>query len=642
MFERQHGLASHERNGCSLSDISPLNVVTVSGTTRARLCVALVLLAMAVAGCADSLQRQAKPATATTAVAKGADSPLQPNAAPLMPPTPRANGKTDLFTVTVNNVPVADVLFVLARDAKLSLDISPRVVGSVTLIAVDQTLQQILGRIAEQVDMRYEFKDTTIVVRPDSPFERQYKIDYVNIERESKSASNIATQIQASSGAVSSAGGGESANNNSTSELTGISRNRFWFSLIANVKALVGDTTPQGSAQTGAGSSAVAPPPAAAAPTSAAAPSATLAPSSASASKATDGNAPVSLKEPSLVIANAETGLLVVRATARQQDRVQEFLDVVLRSARRQVMIEATIAEVQLSDQYQQGINWQKFNNGGFSAVQQPQGPAPLPGGSIPGSGPGGVTYPASSTPLPTPALAVLQYMGSPTSFLANVSVAVSLLESFGTVKVISSPKLSVLNNQTAFLKVVDNRIYFNIGVQITPGTLGVPPIVTYTSTPATVPVGFVMSVTPTIDESGMVMMDVRPTISRIIDYVNDPNPALAQAKVVSQIPEIQTREIESLLRVKSGDIAVMGGLMQDNMNNTSDEVPGLGRIPWVGNLFKYKNNTRTKSELVIFLRPVVIRDASLEGDYSEFKAAAQRNGVLPGGPVRKPLVEVQ
>jgi MSHA biogenesis protein MshL len=618
-----------------------------TGMACRRIALALVILGLA--GCAASSHRE-KPPVSTPTMAKAApDSPLQPNAAPLMPPPPRQTGKTDTFTITVNNVAVDDVLFELARDAKLSLDISPRVKGEVTLIAVDQTLHQILGRIAEQVDMRYEFKDSTIVVRPDTPFERQYKIDYVNIERESKSASNIATQIQASSGAVSGSGGsggsgGESANNNSTSALTNISRNQFWSSLIGNVKALVGDTTAQaGNGQAGGGLSAPAPPPVASAP----------APASARASNANAGDAPAAplpyaaadiapaVKEPSLVIANAETGLLVVRATARQQDRVQEFLDVVLRSARRQVMIEATIAEVQLSDQYQQGINWQKFNNGGFSVTQQPQGPAPLPGGSIPGSGPGGVTYPPSSTPLPNPALAVLQYVGSPTSFLGNVSVAVSLLESFGTVKVLSSPKLSVLNNQTAFLKVVDNRIYFNIGVQITPGTLGVPPIVTYTSTPATVPVGFVMSVTPSIDEAGMVMMDVRPTISRIIDYVNDPNPALAQAKVVSQIPEIQTREIESLLRVKSGDIAVMGGLMQDNTNNASDEVPGLGRIPWVGNLFKYKNNTRTKSELVIFLRPVVIRDASLDGDFNAYKPMAQRNGVLPGIPGdRAPLTE--
>jgi general secretion pathway protein D len=130
-----------------------------------------------------------------------------------------------------------------------------------------------------------------------------------------------------------------------------------------------------------------------------------------------------------------------------------------------------------------------------------------------------------------------------------------------------------------------------------------------------------------------MVMMDVRPTISRIIGYVNDPNPALAQANVVSKIPEIQTREIESLLRVKSGDIAVMGGLMQDATNNLSDEVPVLGQIPYLGNLFKNKNNTHTKSELVIFLRPVVIRDASLEGDYHEYRAVAQRDSRLLGNP---------
>jgi MSHA biogenesis protein MshL len=316
---------------------------------------------------------------------------------------------------------------------------------------------------------------------------------------------------------------------------------------------------------------------------------------------------------------------------------------VMLRSAHRQVLIEATVAEVQLSDQYQQGINWQKLNSGSFKATQQPMGPAPLPGGSVPGSGPGGITYPASNTPLPNPSLLVLQYVSAPGSFLGNVSAAVSLLESFGTVKVLSSPKLSVLNNQTAFLKVVDNRIYFTINVQVTPGTtVGTQPIVTYTSTPATVPVGFVMSVTPSIDETGMVSMDVRPTISRILDYVNDPNPALAQANVISQIPEIQTREIESLLRVRSGDIAVMGGLMQDVINKSSDEVPFVGRIPWLGNLFKYRNDSHIKSELVIFLRPVVIRDASLDGDFHDYKSIADRDdaasGLVNGGPPMTPL----
>jgi MSHA biogenesis protein MshL len=608
VIKRQHGNASRMRN-----------------TGKSSPGITCVLIAAMMVGCAAVPHAARKPAAAAAAE-KSVDSPLQPNAALPMPPPPRQSGKTETFNVTVRDVPVADVLFVLARDAHLSLDISPKVVGQVTLIAVDQTLPQILSRIAEQVAMRYEFRDSSIVVKPDTPFDRQYKIDYVNIERESKSASNISTQIQAgSNGQVtigtggsgggsggSSGGSGDTTNNNSTAQLTSSTRNQFWRSLTQNVKALVGDSTPLTTGATGG-------PQLSAASAAAASP------------------------ESSFVVANAETGLLVVRATARQHERVQQYLDVMLRSAHRQVLIEATVAEVQLSDQYQQGINWQKLNSGSFKATQQPMGPAPLPGGSVPGSGPGGITYPPSNTPLPNPSLLVLQYVSAPGSFLGNVSAAVSLLESFGTVKVLSSPKLSVLNNQTAFLKVVDNRIYFTINVQVTPGTtVGTQPIVTYTSTPATVPVGFVMSVTPSIDESGMVSMDVRPTISRILDYVNDPNPALAQANVISQIPEIQTREIESLLRVKSGDIAVMGGLMQDVINKSSDEVPFVGRIPWLGNLFKYRNDSHTKSELVIFLRPVVIRDASLDGDFHDYKSIAERDevpsGLVNGGPPMTPM----
>jgi MSHA biogenesis protein MshL len=588
-------------------------------TRKYGLAISCALIATMVMSCAATPHTQGVPA-ATVAAEKPAGMALQPNAAPPMPPPPRQSGRSETFNVTVRDVPVADVLFVLARDAHLSLDISPKVVGQVTLIAIDQTLPQILSRIAEQVAMRYEFRDSSIVVKADTPYDRQYKIDYVNIERESKSASNISTQIQAGSngqvtigagGASGSSGGGgsgDTTNNNSTAQLTSNTRNQFWRSLTQNVKALVGDNTPLTAGTNGGGPQLSAASPAAASP------------------------------DASFVVANAETGLLVVRATGRQHERVQQYLDMMLRSAHRQVLIEATVAEVQLSDQYQQGINWQKLNSGSFKATQQPMGPAPLPGGSVPSSGPGGITYPPSTSPLPNPSMLVLQYVSAPGSFLGNVSAAVSLLESFGTVKVLSSPKLSVLNNQTAFLKVVDNRIYFTINVQVTPGTtVGTQPIVTYTSTPATVPVGFVMSVTPSIDETGMVSMDVRPTISRILDYVNDPNPALAQANVVSQIPEIQTREIESLLRVRSGDIAVMGGLMQDVINKSSDEVPFVGRIPWLGNLFKYRNDTHTKSELVIFLRPVVIRDASLDGDFHDYKGIAERDDVPSGLVSGKP-----
>ena len=140
------------------------------------------------------------------------------------------------------------------------------------------------------------------------------------------------------------------------------------------------------------------------------------------------------------------------------------------------------------------------------------------------------------------------------------------------------------------------------------------------------------MNVTPEINDSDYVTINVRPTITRIIGYVNDPNPSLAIhavlprlstcniAAIVNRIPEIRTREMESIIRVNSGQIAVLGGLMQDEINNLSDGVPLLDDIPGVGNIFKNRNDTKTKTELVIFLRPIVIKDASIEGDYSAYR----------------------
>jgi general secretion pathway protein D len=312
------------------------------------------------------------------------------------------------------------------------------------------------------------------------------------------------------------------------------------------------------------------------------------------------------------VNANKETGVLLVRATGRQHAKIQEFIDKVMNTARRQVLIEATIAEVALSDNYQQGIDWSALAAGakGFSLTQ---------------AGTNGL--PTSTN---TPKMLVLKYV-NPTSKLGDLSSSVSLLDSFGDVKVLSSPKLSVMNNQTATLKVVDNKVYFSITSQITPATALSNAIVNYTTTAIPVAVGFTMNVTPEINDADYVTINVRPTITRIIVYVNDPNPNLAYpcgtgvptcniTPIVNKVPEIRTREMESIIRISSGQVAVLGGLMQDEINNLTDSVPLLGEIPIAGNLFKSRNDTKTKTELVIFLRPVVIKDASLEGDFSSYR----------------------
>lgn len=276
-----------------------------------------------------------------------------------------------------------------------------------------------------------------------------------------------------------------------------------------------------------------------------------------------------------------------------------------LSAAKRQVLIEATIIEVKLSDQYQQGINWSRINGHG-KLGQGRVGTAPLPSGVLPGTSPG---------------FFIFDY-NNPVTRFGNISATISLLESFGKVKVLSSPRISVLNNQTALLKVVDNNIFFTL--KVTPavltstGTIATP--ATYESKVETVPVGFVMSVTPQISSDDEVTLNVRPTITRIVDSVEDPNPELHKQGVISRVPVIQAREMESVLKVQSGQVAVMGGLMQDSVDNTKDGIPLISTLPLVGNLFSYRNETASKTELVIFLRPVVVKDASIAGDFRDYR----------------------
>jgi general secretion pathway protein D len=548
-------------------------------------------------------------------------------------PTPRA----ETYSVVVDAVPVRELLFALARDAKINVDVHPGIEGTVTLNALNQTLPQLLNRIAKQVEMRYEVEDKVLTVMPDTPYLKQYRIDYLNMSRDATSNVSIATQIASSgTGNVSGSGGGgggAAMSNNSTTSVTNKSNNRFWDTLIQNVRDILRETDkllPDGSSittteqtgvqsTTGTGSA-----PAAGRSNARASAPANLAGSPNAASLATDNATTTqrtTFREAASVIANPENGILAVRATSRQHEKIQEFIDQVMSSAKRQVLIEATVLEVQLSDQYQQGINWTSLRS--YATTSQGQvGSTNLPSGiSTTATGTyssSGVTPGATGT---SPGIFLLSY-ANPKSILGNMAATIQLLESFGKVKVLSSPKISVLNNQTALLKVVDNRVYFTITATITPATATTAPITTYTSDLHTVPVGFVMSVTPQVSSSDEVTLNVRPTISRIIGYVQDPNPALTTATVpvVSNIPVIQAREMESILKVASGQVAVMGGLMQDSINNLKDGVPGLSQLPVVGDLFSYHNDTSTKTELVIFMRPVVIKEASMNADYKDFR----------------------
>jgi general secretion pathway protein D len=215
-----------------------------------------------------------------------------------------------------------------------------------------------------------------------------------------------------------------------------------------------------------------------------------------------------------------------------------------------------------------------------------------------------------------------VQYSNPNAAAGGSINSTVKLLDSFGNTRVLSSPKIMALNNQTAVLKVVDNLVYFT--VKATPAVLKPSGVQTspavYTTEPQLVPVGFVMNVTAQVAENDVVVLNIRPTVSVKTGDAKDPNPDLARANVVNLVPVIQSREFESVLRIPSGQTAILGGLMVDSFVGKRDGVPILSRIPFFGDVVSYRNDTARKSELVLFLRPVVIRDPSIEGDLSEYR----------------------
>ncbi len=562
-------------------------------------------------------------------------------------PAPKAAAKAETYSVVVKDVRVQELLFALARDAKLNVDIHPGISGTVTLNAIDQTLPQLLNRIAKQTDMRFQLDGPNLVVMPDTPYLRIYKVDYVNMTRDTTGNVAINTQIASISPTAAGAGAGAAAGgtsgNVSSTKVDNVAKNNFWKTLQDNIKDILREedktlwevkceskASSEGSLSgaasgTGASTTVV---PAIGPAVSSSGPGNTSGQASRSDSAGKQDQCG-KFQEKASVIANPETGIISIRASSRQHEKIQGFIDQIQSSARRQVLIEATIVEVRLNQNYQQGIDWQYFNQGAAGRAIG-QGGTTRTFSVNPTTG----AFEATTTTSTLPS-AIGNTLFSLAFRRGDFLTAIKLLENFGTLKVLSSPKLSVLNNQTAILKVVDNFVYFQVKSDTSQGQTST--LTNLTTTPQSVSVGLVMSVTPQISESNSVMLNVRPTISRITGTKRDPHPSLV---IPNLVPEIQTREMESLMWVNNGDIAVLGGLMQDVTNNTDDAVPGVSKIPILGNIFTYRNDTTTKTELVIFLRPTVVKEANIHGDYSSFRRNLPRDDFFENKNGLQPVPE--
>jgi len=499
---------------------------------------------------------------------------------PFIPP-PEPVPESERYTVVVNNVPVRELLFAIARDAEVNVDIHSSIEGQVTLNAIDQTLTQILDRVSNQVDLRYQINGDTVLISADEPYFKTYEVGYVNLSRNVETTVNVAVEVATTGEGGADVGGGSGtssdAGNTSETRLTATSYNRFWQTLNANILAILGDTE-------------------------------------------SDRDGDISEN----VVVNAEAGVINVKASSKNHILVQSFIDRVLRNSRRQVMIEATIVEVTLNDEYQAGVDWRVLLDEDQSGVF---GTSNLLGGVT-----GGAIENAISS-------FVLGY-SDPNNNGRSIDVTVRMLHEFGDTKVLSSPRLMALNNQTAMLKVVEELIYFDIEITDRDGTDQSAARTFVDSDVKSVPVGIVMAVTPQISSNSEITLNIRPTISQKVGDAVDPAVELAgealsgsnDSGVSNTVPIIRVREMESVLRLTNGQIAVLGGLMQDEVRNADRAVPGLSRIPIFGDMFfDTQETTSKKTELVIFLRPVLVEDPNLETDlkgYQKFLSTNVENPV--------------
>ena len=486
---------------------------------------------------------------------------------PKLPPI-GLDSKTESYSISAVNVPVAELLFKLAKDAGKEIDIYAGIAGNVTINAINQPLESILERMAEQVGFVFEVNRQTMSIKPDFPEWKNYKIDYVNIVKNSKDTIDMKMSVSGTTGSSTTSQAG------SSTKVSVESEHDFWDKLEKNIQLL---------AQLDPNANKVILPP----------------------SATNDGNASPVARAPALssisqnTVVNPEAGIISVYTSSKKHKSIKKYIDQVSLRAERQVLIEATVVEVVLNDDYQAGIDWSFFgdrafgNDGGLRITSPFSGP----------------TNGFSIATVDNLGSAAVGALSGDWNILANLK----MLKQFGDSKVLSSPKIMAINNQTALLKVVNNLVYFSVDVTVTPATSTAAATTTYETEIKTVPVGFTMSVTPFVSEDGDVTLNVRPTISRKIGEVNDPNPDLATAGVVSSIPIIQEKEMSSVLRLKDRQTAIIGGLIEDNNSNTRTGVPWVSDVPVLGDLFSTRDDSTGKSELVIFIRPVIIKNPDVD-----------------------------
>jgi len=479
------------------------------------------------------------------------------------------------FDIEVNAAPAQSFFNGLVEGTHYNMLVHPEVAGNITLKMRHVTVAEALDAVKELYGYDYRRVSSGFVVLPATVQTRVFRVNYLDIQRSGISRTRVSSgQItdngsrngQNGQGDSNSTGNGvfrSGGDREGSQEITGTailtqSLSKFWVDLEASVRAIVGSGPDRS------------------------------------------------------VVTNAEAGIIAVRATPTELRDVGDYLASVEGTMTRQVLLEAKIVEVQLSDGFQAGINWAVILHDAshtFSIGQAgPQSFNDVPLHS-------GITGPIDVSPgNPVNGFQTTPFGGA---FMLSVDTPdfnafIDLLATQGNARVLSSPRVSTLNNQKAIIKAGSDEFFVtNVSSNTVTGTAS--------STSRDIELtpffsGVALDVTPQISADGNVILHIHPTVSEVRDQVKSIDFGGSDDILTLPLAFSEIRESDSIVKAHSGQVIVIGGLMRSTRTDQDFRTPYLGSIPVLGNLFKSKRNLERKTELVILLRPLVVEDKDWDG----------------------------
>ena len=520
-----------------------------------QICLFAVALCIAscMSGCAAPFKAPIQNEIGQTLAAAATERPAPPPIAPepeikiVLPPEPR-------ISLSLSNVPARQFFMALAADTEYSMLIHPDISGNLSARLQDVTVPEAMEVISDLYDLDYSINGRRISIRQPALQTKVFQVNYLTGSRKGSSD----TRVSAGSLVDTPVAGAVPAPNRivDSSRVSTASDTDFWNDVKAALNAIV-NTTANGRS----------------------------------------------------IVISPQSGVLVVRAMPKELRDISAYLKATKISVERQVILEAKIIEVQLSDSFQTGINWAGFGGGGTrisAGVLQP-GTSLSPVASNTALTGGGISALAGAD------LAAAASAGGTLFGLAlqgsSFASLITFLETQGMVQVLSSPRIATMNNQKAVLKIgIDD--FFVTGVSGGTTTPAAGGAITTTPNVTLRPFfsGVVLDVLPQIDGEGNIILHIRPSVSQV-STVNKVINLGVGGQLTLPLASSSASEVDSVVRARNGQMIVLGGLMRQSGNNERSQVPGLGSAAGIGALFGNTARANQKRELVILLKPTVILD---------------------------------